>query len=121
MQSDQTFGFNSSTLVPAARARIDGEVLARLQDCASIDSLTVTGHTDRIGSQQYNQKLSERRAEVVRQYLVSKGVAPARINAIGKGKTAPVKFCPDSRNQKETIACLSANRRVEIEIKGPGK
>lgn len=121
LQSDQTFGFNSATLTPAARARIDSDVMPRLQNCASLDTVVVSGHTDRIGSHQYNQKLSERRAAAVNQYLVAKGVLGAKIDTIGRGKTAPTKFCPDSRNQGEVIACLAPNRRVEIEIKGPGK
>lgn len=121
LQSDQTFGFNSAALTAAARGRIDSDVLPRLQNCSSLDLVLVSGHTDRIGSQQYNQKLSERRAEIVKQYLVSKGIPAAKIDTIGMGKTVPAKFCPDSRNQKEVIACLAPNRRVEIEIKGPGK
>lgn len=121
LQSDQTFGFNSATLTPAARARIDSDVLPRLQNCSSLELIAVSGHTDRIGSQQFNQKLSKQRADVVKQYLVAKGVSDAKIDTVGMGKTMPVKFCPDTRNQKELIACLAANRRVEIAIKGPGK
>ncbi len=121
LQSDQTFGFGSATLTPGARTRIDSEVLPRLQGCASVDLILVSGHTDRIGSQQYNQKLSEQRANAVSLYMVSKGAPVDKIDTIGMGKTVPAKFCPDTRNQAELQACLAPNRRVEIEIKGPGK
>jgi len=77
----------------------------------------VTGHTDRIGSDAYNQKLSERRADAVRDYLVSKGVPRDKIEAIGVGKKQPVVQC-DQKNFKELIACLQPNRRVEIQAKG---
>ena len=119
--SDQTFAFGSATLTSTARGRIDQDVLPRLQGCASIDLILVSGHTDRIGSQQYNQQLSERRAEAVRQYMISKGTPTDKIDTMGMGKTAPAKFCPDTRNQKELQDCLAPNRRVEIEFKGPGK
>jgi OOP family OmpA-OmpF porin len=121
LQSDETFGFNSATLSSAARARIDKDVVARLQSCAAIDVILVTGHTDRVGTQQYNQALSLRRANAVKQHLVAKGVPATRIETVGMGKSAPIKFCPDTRNQKALAACLAPNRRVVVEIKGPGK
>jgi OOP family OmpA-OmpF porin len=81
----------------------------------------VTGHTDRIGTQQYNQRLSERRADAVRDYLVSRGVPKDRIETLGMGKTQPVPgvVC-NQKNLKELIVCLAPNRRVEIEVKGEG-
>jgi len=121
LQNDQTFAFNSTTLTPAARARIDKDVLPRLPDCASIDLIMISGHTDRIGSQQYNQRLSEQRANAVKAYLISKGAPAAKIDTMGMGKTVPAKYCPDSRDQKALHECLAPNRRVEIEVKGPGR
>ena len=115
------FAFNSATLTGAARSRIDSDVVGKLGQCATVDVVVISGHTDRLGSQAFNQKLSERRAAAVQQYLVGKGVPAAKIDTIGMGKTAPAKFCPDSKNQKELIACLAPNRRVTIDIKGPGK
>ena len=85
----------------------------------------VTGHTDRIGSQAYNQKLSERRANAVRDYLVSKGVARDKIETLGMGKTQPVPgvVCNQAypKERKALIECLAPNRRVEVEVKGEGK
>jgi OOP family OmpA-OmpF porin len=79
----------------------------------------VTGHTDRLGSQQYNQKLSERRAAAVASYLASKGVAKDKIETLGMGKTQPVPgvVC-EQKNRKALIACLQPHRRVEVEVKG---
>jgi OOP family OmpA-OmpF porin len=69
------------------------------------------GHTDNIGSKEYNQKLSVRRAEAVKAYLVSKGIEPNRIYTEGKGLTQPI---ADNR----TAAGRAKNRRVEIEVVG---
>jgi len=77
-------------------------------------NITVTGYTDRIGSDAYNQKLSERRADAVKNYLTGKGVPANRLTAVGKGESNPVVNCND-RNQAALIACLAPNRRVEVE------
>jgi len=84
-----------------------------------LELVLVTGHTDRIGTQAYNQKLSERRADAVRDYLVSKGVARDKIETLGMGKTQPVPGVTCNMTaMKELIACLAPNRRVEVEVKG---
>ena len=89
------------------------------KDVQKLELVLVTGHTDRIGSQAYNQKLSERRADAVRDYLVSKGVAKDKIETLGMGKTQPVPGVTCSMTaMKELIACLAPNRRVEVEVKG---
>lgn len=120
-QKDETFAFDRYVLTPAARTRLDGDVIGRLATCASIEAVVIEGHADRLGSQQYNQKLSERRAESVKSYLVSKGTDRNRIETIGMGKTVPAKFCPDDKDRKALIACLAPNRRAIISIKGPGR
>ena len=121
LESDQLFAFNSAALTSSARGRIDRDALSRIAGCSTVDVVIVTGHTDRIGSQQYNQKLSEQRAAAVKNYLAGKGVPAAKIETMGMGKTAPAKFCPDSRNQGELISCLAPNRRVTVEVKGLAK
>jgi len=120
-QKDETFAFNRYTLTPAASARLDRDVIGKLADCASVEAVVVEGHADRLGSQQYNQKLSERRADGVKAYLVGKGTARDKIETIGMGKTVPATFCPDSKDRKALIACLAPSRRAIISIKGPAR
>lgn len=119
--STELFDFDKSVLTPAARAKLDAEVIAKLGEFATIQFINVNGHTDRLGSPQYNQKLSERRADAVKAYLVSKGVDGAKIETYGFGKTMPVKSCPDQKDRKALKACLEPNRRVEVEVQGMPK
>jgi OOP family OmpA-OmpF porin len=113
------FDFDKSVLKPEGKAAIDSEVISRLKDVTKLELVLVTGHTDRIGTQAYNQKLSERRANTVRDYLVSRGVARDKIETLGMGKTQPVPgvVC-NQKALKELIVCLAPNRRVEVEVKG---
>jgi len=119
--ADELFAFGNATLTAAARSRIGKDVLPRIASCAKVEAVIIEGHTDRLGSQQFNQKLSERRADAVKKYLVGKGMAGASIETIGMGKTVPAKFCPDEKDRKTLIACLAPNRRVSISVKGPAK
>ena len=121
LASDELFAFGNASLTAAARTRIDKEVIPRIASCGKVEAVVIEGHTDRLGSQQFNQKLSERRADAVKKHLVSKGMAGDGIETIGMGKTVPAKFCPDEKNRKALIACLAPNRRVSISIKGPSK
>jgi len=120
-RDQETFAFDRFNLTSAAKARLDGDVIGRLATCASVNAILVEGHADRIGSQQYNQKLSERRADSVKAYLVDKGADRTKIDTLGMGKTLPAKFCPGVKKRSELIACLAPNRRAVIAIKGPGK
>jgi outer membrane protein OmpA-like peptidoglycan-associated protein len=92
------------------------------QDLADPEArvVLVTGHTDRLGSDAYNQDLSLRRANAVRDYLVFKGVPRDRIETLGMGEKQPVVQC-DQKDRKALIACLAPNRRVEVEVKGEGR
>ena len=121
LASDELFGFGNASLTPAARARIDKDVITRIASCSKVEAVVIEGHTDRLGSQQFNQKLSEKRADAVKKYLVSKGMSGDSIETIGMGKTVPAKFCPEEKDRKALIACLAPNRRVSISIKGPAK
>jgi OmpA-OmpF porin, OOP family len=116
------FDFNKAVVTPQAKELIDREVIAKLGGFKEIKIVLVNGHTDRLGSQQYNQRLSEKRAEAVKAYLVSKGVPADKIQATGYGKTSPVKFgCDDKLKRKQLIQCLAPNRRVVIEVTGTAK
>jgi OOP family OmpA-OmpF porin len=120
LSSDQTFAFDKAVLSRAAKKRIDDEVLSRLANCSKIDIVVVTGHTDRLASQQSGQKLSEKRADAVAAYLKSRGVS-AQIKGVGAGKAQPVKTCDDKLGRKKLVACLAPNRRMVIEASGLAK
>ena len=121
LQNEEVFPFMLASLTQAAKGRLDRDVIGRLATCSRIDAVVIEGHTDRMGSQQYNQKLSERRAESVKAYLASKGVDRNKVETLGMGKTVPAKFCPDIKGRSELIACLAPNRRAIVSIKGPGR
>ena len=93
------------------------QVIGKLSQLQKLDLILVSGHTDRLGTEAYNQNLSVRRADAVRDYLVSKGVPKDKIESIGMGEKQPVVQC-DHKNRKELIACLQPNRRVDVEVKG---
>jgi OOP family OmpA-OmpF porin len=118
LASTELFEFNKAVLTSEARSKLDNEVIAKLRDLKEIRYIIVNGHADRLGSPQYNQALSEKRAEAVRAYLVSKGVDAAKVETLGFGKTLPVKSCPDQKDRKGLIECLTPNRRVVVEVQG---
>lgn len=120
LSSDETFEFNKAALSSAAKTRIDNDVLSKLSNCAKVEIVLVTGHTDRLGSHPYNQRLSEKRADAVAAYLKSKGVT-GNIDTLGAGKTQSIKACDDKLPRKQLIACLAPNRRVVIEARGIAK
>ena len=116
LASDQTFTFGKSTLTKVARQEIDRNIIGPLNDCSKLDVITITGHTDRLGSDQYNRKLSEQRARSVASYLKSKGIV-ATMDIIGAGKLQSVKTCSDNLSHKDLVSCLSPNRRVAIYVR----
>jgi OOP family OmpA-OmpF porin len=109
IQADALFDFDKSVLRPDGKKSID-EAVDKLKG-VDIEQIIATGHTDSIGTEQYNQKLSERRAEAVKQYLVSKGVPASKITTIGKGESQPVATNKTKEGRQK-------NRRVDIEFKG---
>ena len=119
LDSKVLFDFDKADLKPEGKAAIDAQVVGKLAQINKLEVVLVTGHTDPLGSEQHNQKLSERRAATVRDYLVSKGVPKDKIEALGMGEKQliPGLVC-DQKNLKEKIACLQPNRRVEIQAKG---
>ncbi|HSF20813.1 MAG TPA: OmpA family protein [Burkholderiales bacterium] len=93
----------------------------KARESVQISAVVVTGHTDRIGSLKYNMGLSERRAVVVKDYLVSAGIDQKLIFWEGKAFKQPIpvtKFCDNKMKRKQLIECLSPNRRVTVEVVG---
>ena len=107
--SDSLFDFDRATLKPAAQARLD-ELVEKMRG-ADITAIHLAGYTDSVGTQAYNMKLSERRANAVRDYLVSKGINPSLIDAHGNGALEPVA-------SNATAEGRAKNRRVEVEVDG---
>ena len=116
--ADALFDFNKSVLRPEGKAKLD-ELVAKA-NAIKLEVILVVGHTDRIGSAAYNQKLSERRAAAVKTYLVSKGIEANRVYTEGKGKTQPVTGdkCKGNVKSKALIECLQPDRRADIEVIG---
>ncbi|WP_298015603.1 outer membrane protein OmpA [uncultured Castellaniella sp.] len=112
LNADTFFDFDKSTIKPEGRQVLDQ--VAQQAGTINLETIIAVGHTDSIGTEAYNQKLSERRANSVKQYLVSKGVAADRIYAEGKGELQPVA-------SNKTREGRAQNRRVEIEIVGTRK
>jgi len=122
LAADVLFDFDKAVLKPEGMAKLD-DLVGKLKPIA-LEVIIAIGHTDRIGSAEYNQKLSVRRAEAVKAYLVSKGIEPNRIYTEGKGLKQPVKDCPNPtakgpiKTRAQLIECLQPNRRAEIEVVG---
>lgn len=122
LAADALFDFNKAVLRPEGKAKLD-EVVAKSKEI-KLEVITAVGHTDRIGSDAYNQKLSERRAAAVKDYLVGKGIAANLVFSEGKGEKQPVtgdkckKMGAESGKNKKLVACLQPDRRVDIEIVG---
>jgi outer membrane protein OmpA-like peptidoglycan-associated protein len=101
------FAFNKSDLTPAGQSQLDS-LMDKLQS-ADVVSIKVIGYTDNVGSQTYNQALSERRASSVAAYLLNRGLAPDKLTSEGKGESQPVA-------DNETEEGRAKNRRVELRI-----
>jgi OmpA-OmpF porin, OOP family len=116
LSTDVLFDFNKAQLKDAGKQKLD-ELAGQLKD-AKIDEISVVGHADRIGSETYNAKLSEARAQAVKDYLAGRG-ATTNVTAQGKGEAEPVTGdqCKKVAGKK-LIECLQPDRRVEIEVLG---
>ncbi|MEJ7685797.1 MAG: outer membrane protein OmpA [Variovorax sp.] len=107
--ADAFFDFDKSVLKPEGRAKLD-DLVSKIRD-VNLEVIIAVGHTDSIGTDAYNQRLSVRRAEAVKAYLVTKGIERNRVYTEGKGEKQPV---ADNRSKEGR----AKNRRVEIEVVG---
>ena len=112
LQADAYFDFDKSTLKAEGKAKLD-ELAGKL-GMVNVETIVATGHTDSVGADAYNQSLSVRRANAVKAYLVSKGVAAERVLVEGKGEAQPVA-------SNATKAGRAQNRRVVVEVVGVKK
>jgi len=109
IQAEALFDFDKSVLKPEGKKSID-DAIAKMKQ-VDVEMVIATGHTDSVGTDAYNQKLSERRATTVKEYMVSQGISAAKITTLGKGETQPVA-------SNKTAEGRAKNRRVDIEFKG---
>jgi OOP family OmpA-OmpF porin len=114
---DALFDFDSASLKPEGRAALD-ELAGRIAS-SSYDSVTIVGHADRIGTAKYNQQLSERRAQVMRDYLVGQGIEAQRISSSGVGSSEPTTQgqCKGMRGAR-LIECLQPDRFADVTVAG---
>jgi outer membrane protein OmpA-like peptidoglycan-associated protein len=122
LSADALFDLDQWVLKPEGRRQLD-KLAADLKDMeydiVEVTMVKVTGHTDRLGSDSHNMRLSMRRAETVKAHLVNLGLPAAKIVATGKGETNPVTRpgeCRGDKPTRELIACLQPDRRVEVEV-----
>ena len=119
LAADALFDFDKSS--PSAMNAKGKESLdklaAELKDIDKLESITIYGYTDRLGSVPYNQRLSQNRANTVKAYLAERGIPASKMKAIGRGKADQVEPCPGLSGQA-LRDCLHPNRRVVLEVKG---
>jgi OOP family OmpA-OmpF porin len=120
LQADSLFGFDQDALQSDGKRALD-KLLVELKD-VNVQSIQVTGHTDRLGTKAYNTELSTRRAESVRDYLVQVGgISAGQVSVAGAGSTqpeTPYGECQGVKTSQKLITCLRADRRVEVDVKG---
>ena len=121
LQAETLFDFDKSVIHPEGKQHLNAEVVTKMKQYPQVEAILVTGHADRIGTDAYNQSLSERRANAVKDYLVSQGIEAGRIQTAAKGESEPVVACSDVKGRensknKPLIACLQPNRRVVVEV-----
>lgn len=122
LSTDVLFDFGKAELKDSGKARLD-QLAAEIK-CADVDEIIAVGHADRIASEDYNQRLSEMRAQAVKDYLTEQRVTAQRVTAEGRGEMQPVtgedckKLGAERSANKKLVACLQPDRRVEIEVLG---
>jgi OOP family OmpA-OmpF porin len=122
LSTDVLFEFDSATLKDSGRKKLE-DVVQSAQG-ADVDRVRIVGHADRIGSDQYNLDLSQRRAQAVKEYLAQNGTGSDRVDTEGVGESNPVtgnecdRMGPARKSNRKLVACLQPDRRVEIELLG---
>lgn len=115
LEAEVLFAFDKSVIREEGKTILDTEVVDKMKAHPEVEIVLITGHTDRIGTDKYNQALSERRANAVKSYLVQQGIEESRLHTEAKGESEPVVAC-EGVYGKKAIECLQPNRRVVVEI-----
>jgi OOP family OmpA-OmpF porin len=121
LSSEALFDFDRAVVRPESAQRLSEEVLGPMAKYPKVEAVQITGHTDRVGSEAYNQALSERRATAVAEYLVNQGIDASLVTTTGKGESEPLVSCDEvtgreNRYNKALVECLQPNRRAVVEI-----
>lgn len=121
LQADTLFDFDKSVIHADGKKELNDKIVNKLKEYSQTGMIMVAGYTDRIGTAAYNQKLSQRRADAVKDYLVSQGIASNRIETVAKGESDPLVSCDHvkgrvSGKNKALVKCLQPNRRQVVEI-----
>lgn len=109
------FDFNKSSIRGSEKAKLDSLIHA-IKGAKGVSSVDIVGHADRIGKSSYNSKLSRKRAEAVKAYLWHHGIKTRKVDLKAVGDKQSVTHCDPKLKRAELIACLAADRRVEIEL-----
>ena len=122
LQAETLFDFDKAVVRADGKKALDEKVVSPMKQYPQVEVVLVTGHADRIGSEKYNQDLSQRRADAVKGYLIEQGVDTKRIETASKGESEPVVSCnevkgKESGKNKKLVECLQPNRRVVVEVK----
>lgn len=123
LQTESLFAYNKAEISTDGKQQINDGIVGMMKKYPQDGAVRITGHADRIGSEEYNLALSQRRAEAVKVYLIEQGIDEKRIATTAKGESEPVIACDKikgkaNRQNKALIACLQPNRRIVLELKG---
>jgi OOP family OmpA-OmpF porin len=121
LQAETLFAFDKAVIHSEGKQHLNDEVVTKMKQYPQVEAILVTGHADRIGTDSYNQNLSQRRADAVKSYLVSQGIEGSRIQTAAKGESDPVVSCSEIKGKetgknKKLVDCLQPNRRVVVEV-----
>ena len=122
LQTETLFAYNKSDLSESGKNKIHTEITDKIKESSEDEVVVISGYTDRIGSEDYNMKLSQRRADAVKAYLVEQGIADSRIETVAKGEADPIAACDNIKGKanhtnKALITCLQPNRRIVLDLK----
>jgi OmpA-OmpF porin, OOP family len=123
LQTETLFAYNKSDLGTDGKQQINDGIVGMMKKYPKDGAVLITGHADRIGSDEYNMALSQRRADAVKAYLIEQGIDDKRIETAAKGKSQPIVSCDKvkgkaNRKNEALITCLQPNRRIVLNLNG---